>query len=38
MTLEEFTIEYAGLLMALFAAGWGVGILIKMTRRYFEKI
>jgi|CEGE01.1.fsa_nt_gi hypothetical protein len=38
MTLEAFISEYIGLLMSCFAAGWGIGFLIKMTRRYFEKI
>ncbi len=38
MTVEDFVAEYGGMLMALFASGWGIGFLITMTRRYFEKI
>lgn len=38
MTLDEFAVQYGGLLMACFATGWAVGFLIKMFRRYLEKI
>lgn len=38
MTNDEWGLLYAGTLLALFAAGWGVGFLISSLRRFMQKI
>lgn len=36
--IEELLTDYGGWLMLLFATGYGIGFLITMARRFFEKI